>query len=292
MTADANDAAATESVTNPDAAEQGEEEMKEEKAKTGGEETEQGNETRQPAKTKSFADDLICPISHELPWDPVIAMDGRVYERKCIEAYIQSHPHDLKSPITRQTMGRTLLPAIQHRNIIETAIEKGEMPDDLSKEWNENVQQKKLMEETLKEAEAGDEDSMYAAAVKYENGTKGFKQDLKLAFHWVEKAHLAGHVMATAVMGSYYLNGCGVEECLHLGIMYASVAAAQGSDWAAYILGLTFAQGIHGVVMDKSVAVVWLKKALGECAHKYMNDQKKQSLELLNELKANDSSST
>ncbi|CAB9524381.1 expressed unknown protein [Seminavis robusta] len=119
MTEDTNEATATESVDNPDAVEQGEEETKGKRAKTDGE---RGGETRQPAKKKqrtekSFADDLICCISHELPWVPVTAMDGRVYERKCIEAYMERNPHDLKSPVTRQPMGPDALaghPAPQH----------------------------------------------------------------------------------------------------------------------------------------------------------------------------------
>ncbi|CAB9522522.1 repeat-containing protein [Seminavis robusta] len=264
MTANTNEAAVTESITSPDAEEQ-EEETEEEEAKTDGEETEQGDETQQSAKTKSFADDLICPISHELPWEPVTAMDGRVYEHK----------------------------SIQHRNIIETAIEKGEIPEDLPKEWNKRVQQKNKMEKMVKKAEDGDAQAMYDVAINYVRGTAAVEQDLKLSFQWVEKAHCAGSVIATAVMGHYYLAGLGVRKCLIRGIMFLTMAAGHGSDWAAHVLGMVLARGNYGVVVDKSVALFWLKKALGKCAHKNMSDsQKKECEELLNELKANDSSSS
>ena len=33
-----------------------------------------------PPQQKSVADDLVCPITHELPFDPVTAADGRVYD--------------------------------------------------------------------------------------------------------------------------------------------------------------------------------------------------------------------
>ena len=33
----------------------------------------------------TVADELICPISHELPVDPVMALDGKIYERASIE---------------------------------------------------------------------------------------------------------------------------------------------------------------------------------------------------------------
>lgn len=32
-------------------------------------------------KQKSITDDLICPITHDFPFDPVTAEDGRSYER-------------------------------------------------------------------------------------------------------------------------------------------------------------------------------------------------------------------
>jgi hypothetical protein len=43
--------------------------------------------------------DLICPISYSLMYDPVIASDGHNYERKYIESWIKTNP---QSPITRQ----------------------------------------------------------------------------------------------------------------------------------------------------------------------------------------------
>jgi len=38
-----------------------------------------------------FNDCLMCPISHALIDDPVIASDGHLYERKCIEDWIRVH---------------------------------------------------------------------------------------------------------------------------------------------------------------------------------------------------------
>ena len=48
-----------------------------------------------PAKKhpkKSPSDDLICPITLELPWEPVTAEDGRVYEKEAIEQHIEQTP--------------------------------------------------------------------------------------------------------------------------------------------------------------------------------------------------------
>ena len=46
-------------------------------------------------------DDLTCPITMELFHDPVIASDGRVYERAAITQWINEHG---TSPFTRQPL--------------------------------------------------------------------------------------------------------------------------------------------------------------------------------------------
>ena len=59
-----------------------------------------------------IAQELLCPISHELCTDPVMADDGFVYERARIERWLAS---SRTSPLTRARMGPTLraVPALQ-----------------------------------------------------------------------------------------------------------------------------------------------------------------------------------
>ena len=57
-------------------------------------------------------EEFICPISNFLMEDPVLAEDGRSYEREMIEAWFaqlaaQGQRH-MTSPVTRQRMGRSL----------------------------------------------------------------------------------------------------------------------------------------------------------------------------------------
>ena len=40
---------------------------------------------------------FLCPITHRVMHDPVLAFDGRSYEREAIEEYLKKHN---KSPIT------------------------------------------------------------------------------------------------------------------------------------------------------------------------------------------------
>ncbi|CAB9529848.1 Putative E3 ubiquitin-protein ligase LIN [Seminavis robusta] len=246
-------------------------------------------ETPQPAKRpkKSPADDLICPISLELPWDPVTAEDGRVYDRFAIEEHIKKNPGNLTSPITREKIGTRLFPAIQHRNTIDTLVESGVIDGDLADKWNEKVEHKKEMEELLKMAEAGDGEAMCQVARNHSNGVDGFKQDKKLAFHWYKRAQVAGNIMGKALLGWYYLNGRGVAKQQSLGLFHLTDAASQGSNFAAYELGMAFATGTYGLHMDKTEAIRWLEKSLGNCPHKHLcAAERNKAQQKLDELKA------
>ena len=58
--------------------------------------------------SRSIPEDLVCPISHELMVDPVLAADGHAYERSAIEQWLtRSHT----SPLTGEPLpSATLLP--------------------------------------------------------------------------------------------------------------------------------------------------------------------------------------
>ena len=46
------------------------------------------------------ADEYVCPITAELPIDPVTAEDGRCYERHAIEEWFSRQPEpQVKSPV-------------------------------------------------------------------------------------------------------------------------------------------------------------------------------------------------
>ena len=59
-------------------------------------------------KKSSLCFEPICPITHEIMKDPVIAGDGFTYERKAIEEHFNRQGG--KSPMTRQDIGINLIP--------------------------------------------------------------------------------------------------------------------------------------------------------------------------------------
>ena len=72
------------------------------------------------------AEEYVCPITAELPIDPVTAEDGRCYERCAIEAWFVRQPQpQVKSPVTNEPMGKRLFPAVQLRNTLKRLVESG-----------------------------------------------------------------------------------------------------------------------------------------------------------------------
>lgn len=123
--------------------------------------------------------EFLCPLTLELPEDPVLAADGRVYEREAITKLIrlaESSGKAFKSPVTNQVIGKTLMPCpLQMRNAMNTLLESGaivEPPD-----WW-------IVKQMRAKAEKGDIYSMYSLARLYESGGRGLKVDPCQAFAW------------------------------------------------------------------------------------------------------------
>ena len=63
---------------------------------------------------------FVCPITHELMVDPVSTVDGQVYERAAIEAWLRNND---TSPITNETLLKLLIPNHPLRAMIAEYVE-------------------------------------------------------------------------------------------------------------------------------------------------------------------------
>ena len=86
---------------------------------------------REAATAQAFAE-LVCPITLSLPFEPVIADDGTVYERSAIEKWLGQQG---RSPSTNLPMGSRLLPALHVKNMIRTMVTSGTLTGDKADEW-------------------------------------------------------------------------------------------------------------------------------------------------------------
>jgi len=70
-------------------------------------------------KESGLYDYLICPITQQIYYDPVIAKDGITYERSAILEWLKNSK---TSPITRKKIPKTLYPNLTIKNIKDIFI--------------------------------------------------------------------------------------------------------------------------------------------------------------------------
>jgi hypothetical protein len=233
---------------------------------------------RKPIKTvySDLLADFCCPIVRELPVQPVVAGDGRIYEKCAIEAHIllaDERGRDLRSPITNEQMENTITPVAHVTDTIRVLIDDEVVNKAAADRWID-------LRAMLKRAEEGDTSSIHSfASFLEENGILPGAKD------WYMKGAALEDVRCMACLGSTLVSS-GYREQLEL-VLYLGRAADRGSDLAVYWLGKAFFNGIfgghlgsrHSVNMHlSSQATAWLSKFLsGKCplCH-FSNDEARQ----------------
>ena len=215
------------------------------------------------------AADLVCPITQELPIEPVMAEDGKIYEKKAILEWLS---RDATSPVTRARMGSRLLPAIQTRNTIEALVKSGAIGDELTTAWKQKLADEKLVKEMHAKAEGGDGSAMYRLGGWCNSGMNGLTKDDVQARAWYERSAAARHPKGMAAFGECLLLGIGGPQDNALGLVNVTEAAYLGSDVGVMKLGRAFYNGKYGLPRDPARAKFWLKKIIDrECKYKQLS---------------------
>jgi TPR repeat protein len=191
-----------------------------------------------------------------------------VYERSAILEHFKSTPIGLRSPVTKEFMGRRLFPAVQIKNLIETLIENHAIQGDLAEAWTKKQDERKKFETLTKKANDGDTNAMFTVGMLYHTGLQGVSKDNKLAYNWLKKAADRGHIKGLAWVGYVLVHGIGVRKNSTLGVVFSAMAAEGGSDAACCSMGTWFADGRHGLSVDTSQAKRFLQKGTsGACSY-------------------------
>lgn len=219
----------------------------------------------------SIADELLCPICLELPLDPVIAEDGRIYERCEIQKHINQTGATihLKSPVTNKAMGPKLVPCLQIKNIIEKAIEIGEIVGEVADNWKSKQSTKKVFDDWLQKAEKGDGDAMVQVAKAFSFGLLGREKDLQKGREWWRKAAEVDNIWGLTFRAYVLLTTDDTAESIPLrahGLILLTQASERGSDLACYLLGMMYADGNELLPQSKKRAAHFLERGLGEGA--------------------------
>ena len=232
----------------------------------------QAENKRFKTATSNVVDELLCPITQQLPVDPVMAKDGRLYERVAINEWFEKNkwkqstlPYRnaeielVRSPITNREMELHLIDAAQNRITIQHLVQSGLVDDDRA----EAVKEFFALEKAINE---GDGDAMYEMGRRY-------RQD-----HWWKKGAKLHNPKCMAAYGRFLRLGRRSGSSLYdLGTRYL-FEVATNVDLAAYTIGKAVLAGDY-LLEDAETktqldeANYWLKKVVhGECEHKIMDE--------------------
>jgi TPR repeat protein len=215
---------------------------------------------RYKSAIEAMADEFCCPITQELPLEPVTAEDGRIYEKDAIEAWVRRAGLELKSPVTNERMGPKLLPAVQAKNTIRSMVKSGAISGDKAEAWKKRIADEEHVVETRQFAEQGNADAMRCMGSYFRDGVHGLAKDSKRAFEWFEKAADFDDPAATTAAAQMLLEGGGIAQDVPAGLVLLGRAIALGSQHAHYLLGRYHQFGSHGLKRDTQAARKWYVK--------------------------------
>ena len=220
--------------------------------------TEQANKLRSVCKAMDeSAAEFLCPITQELPIDPVTAEDGRVYERSAITEWLKTNA---KSPHTNEPMGKKLLAALQVKNMIASMVKSGALSGDKCAAWTLKLEQEKEVEAMRQKAEAGNADAMTNLSAWYRDGDKGLTKDLVSSFQWAKRAADLDHPRGMTMLGENHLLGIGTAKNAPTGLIKLAQAAMLGSQHACFRLATAFRRGGAGIKQDDAQFTYWKEK--------------------------------
>lgn len=226
-----------------------------------------------------MAEEFLCPITQELPIDPVTAEDGRVYERSALKDWLDRRPEgQIKSPVTNEPMGKRLFPAVQVRNTIKSMVRSGAISGAKSDAWKQRIAEEEEVGAKRRAAEGGDARAMIALGGWYLNGKNGLERDSKQAFTWFVKAADLDDPLGISMCGQMLCLGDGVEKDTTRGLIMLGQAAGMGSEFACFLIGDAYAKCKWGVRHNDKEARKWFGKmagfSTGSCrASQFMRDE-------------------
>ena len=222
------------------------------------------NAEKQQKTLTAIAEQYICPITLQLPTEPVKADDGHTYERKAIEGWLAQNA---TSPVTRAPMGPRLMEDYAAKNTIEELVTSGAIAGEIAEAWKEKLEDEQVVKDLRAKAKGGDGEAMLWLGDRYAGEDDG------QARAWFERSAAARNPAGMASFGRYLLNGLAGPQDNVFGIMNVTEAAGLGSDNAALLLGQAFLDGNHGLPKDPVRARFWIKKVVdGECEYKRLGD--------------------
>lgn len=223
--------------------------------------------TPETSNRDDLSEEYVCPITMELPIDPVLCADGRCYERSAIEEHIRRNGSEgsVKSPVTNLNITAQLFPATLVRNTLSRLIDQGVLKGDRVDAWKAATKQqedgRKRFERIKAAAEKGSACAMEDMGSVYEKGLYGQRRDEPESYRWFLRGGRAGNAGSLCRAAICHVNGIGVPRASVRGMCMAHEAAAMGSEHACSIIAMAHASGRWGMHKDEAEASYWYKRA-------------------------------
>ena len=169
-----------------------------------------------------IARELLCPLSKTLAIDPVLCLDGFVYEREALEALRRkSDPYTV--PLVSHSPFHSKLFCI-----IEKLVSSGEINDEYLGGWADIRQESAAIEKAREGAADGDTMCMVELGEMYLKGDV-VDRDEEEAYAYFEGASEEDDEIGTARKADCLLIGTGVTKDFQSGYEILVEAAAEGS---------------------------------------------------------------
>ena len=206
----------------------------------------------------ALADMFLCPITKELPVDPVLAADGKIYERAKIEEWLAKHD---TSPATGEKMKDTVLTAASSvvTGAIDLLVKCNAVDEQKRKTLKTKLENEQKLKELKSKAEAGDYAAMCSLAYAYRVGDFGLAKDKKKAENWFRRSAEGGNNLAMSTYCEYLLD----KGDIILGVHYLTRTATE-CDYSAYRLGHAYHYAKFGLPKDLHQAKYYLSM-VGKC---------------------------
>jgi len=183
----------------------------------------------------SLAVEFICPICRVLAMHPVLAEDGFIYCRDCVEKLFDGYSlHEVISPMTGETMGRSLIDSDTVKETIEDLTACEELENHIHGAWavgEEDTSSNDRVLDTKEKAKQGDVEQMLILATWYLFGEQdGVERDANNGYKWCKLAADQEDMAGKAYQGYCLIRGLGVEREKEDGYELLIEAASQQSN--------------------------------------------------------------
>ncbi len=233
---------------------------------------------------------LTCPISRRLPLKPVVAADGRMYERESIQAWFQHGNTDghmldkRRSPMTNAPMGTSLVDCCQHvGRIIECVADSGCIEEELRDEYVEAQmrEERERLELLKRRVKRGEGEAALALAKIYSLGSRYTARNERKRVYWLEKGRPI-HCTCECILGYLYVRGSEEVEANYVAaVQLLQSACDRGSEHAAYYMGQLFAAGECGLKKDACRAAYYFRRMKQCCTRDCCPAYRRQAEEWL-----------